>query len=74
MTISFKIDAITRTDNLLLVMINEDKRRALRIFKNQVKIFGQVIDLDNFGIIPIYRDSRQLVFNFIEKGSEDGTI
>jgi len=74
MTISFKIDAITRTDNLLLVMINDNKRRALRISKNRVKLYDQIINLDSFGAIPVYTDSRQLIFNFIEKGSEDGTI
>jgi len=64
MTVSFKIEAITRTDNLLLVMINDEKRRALRIIKNHVKIFGLLICLDCFGAIPIYTDSRQLKFNF----------
>jgi len=68
MTISFEIEPITRTDNLLLVMINEDKRKALRIVKNQIKIFGLVINLDSFGAIPVYQDSRQLIINFIDGG------
>jgi len=69
MTISFKIEPVTRTDNLLLVTINTDKRRVLRIFKNQIKIFGLIIDLDSFGQIPIYKDSRQLVLNFTDGGN-----
>jgi len=63
MTISFKIEPVTRTDNLLLITINEEKRRVLRIHNNEIKIFGLKICLDNFGQIPIYKDSRQLELN-----------
>lgn len=63
MTISFNIQAVTRTGNLLLVTVNEDKRRVLRIHNNEIKIFGLKICLDNFGQIPIYKDSRQLELN-----------
>jgi len=63
MTISLQIEAVTRTDNLLLVTVNDDKRRVLRIRNNEIKIYGLIICLDNFGQIPVYKDSRQLELN-----------
>jgi len=67
MTISFKIEPVTRTDNLLLITINEEKRRVLRIHNNEIKIFGLKICLDNFGFIPFYKDSRQLELDLKEE-------
>jgi len=72
MTISFKVEAVTRTENLLLVTINEEKRRALRITKNHIKLFGQVISLEEFGQIPVYKDSRQLILNLTRGEKENG--
>ena len=72
MTISFQVKAVTRTENLLLVTINEEKRRALRITKNHIKLFGQVINLEEFGQIPVYKDSRQLILNLTQGEKEDG--
>jgi len=71
MTISFQVEAVTRTENLLLVTINEEKRRALRITKNHIKLFGQVISLEEFGQIPVYKDSRQLILNLTQGEKED---
>jgi len=72
MTISFQVEAVTRTENLLLVTINEEKRRALRITKNHIKLFGQLISLDEFGQIPVYKDSRQLILNLTQGETENG--
>lgn len=72
MTISFQVEAVTRTENLLLVTINEDKRRALRITKNHIKLFGQMINLEEFGQIPVYKDSRQLIFNLTQGENDNG--
>jgi len=71
MTISFQVEAVTRTENLLLVTINEEKRRALRITKNHIKLFGQVISLEEFGQIPVYKDSRQLILNLTQGEKEN---
>jgi len=67
MTISLQIEAVTRTDNLLLVTVNEDKRRVLRIRNNEIKIYGLIICLESFGQIPVYKDSRQLELNLKEE-------
>lgn len=64
MTISIKVEILSRLDKVAYAEFNDNKRRVLPIRKNKigqeiVYIFGRMVELSAFGHIPQFKAPNQ---------------